>query len=493
MKYKFSSPRKTGSVQTLLLVLILLVLGGLMGGALVYWAASRNQAANHTKTQIIYPPGTTIPSFAPVVEVIKPAVVNVYTEQKMKGPEGRFSPKDKGIGNFFDFDMFHFFFGNPRPDYTVTNLGSGVVVDERGYVLTNNHVVEQADIINIKFYDGNEYRAEIVGLDSKTDLALLKINAKRKFPVASLGDSEDVKVGDWVLAIGNPYGYSESVSHGIISALGRHVGITEYEDFIQTDAAINPGNSGGPLVNLKGEVIGINTVIATKTGSNIGIGFAIPSSLAKTVFDELKTKGKVVRGWLGVGLQELSPDLATKFGVSNGVRITMVIKGSPADKAGIQIDDIVTEFNGKKILRTEQLRQLVSSTKINKSVSVGVLRAKKPLTIKVTIGEMPKDTSQLTSTEKVSLGLAIQNVTPQMARRAGLDKVTGVWVNEVVPGSISDSAGIQPGDIILEINDITISNLQAYEKVISRLKKGDKIYLRIYREGYIIYISFLAE
>jgi serine protease Do len=493
MRQPLTSTLRKGSVQTILLVLILLVLGGLMGGALVYWAASRNLAGGHTKTQIIYPPGTTVPTFAPVVDVIKPAVVNVYTEQKLKGPMGPFNPDESGQGGAFNFDMFNFFFGRPRPDFTVTNLGSGVIVDEKGYVLTNNHVVEKADIINIKLQDGNEYKATLVGRDPKTDLALLKINSKNTFPVAVLGDSEDIKVGDWVLAIGNPYGYSESVTHGIISALGRHVGVTEYEDFIQTDAAINPGNSGGPLVNLKGEVIGINTVIATKTGSNIGIGFAIPSNLAKTVFSELKTKGKVVRGWLGVGLQELSPDLAQKFGVSNGVRITMVIKGSPAQKAGIMVDDIITEFNGKKIVRSEQLRQMVSSSKIKQSVKVIIIRNKKPVNMAVTIGEMPEDTSQLSGIQEVNLGINVQSVTPQIAKRLRFDKVTGVLVSEVEAGSVSESSGVQAGDIILEINDIGISNLQTYEKVTSRLKKGDKIYLRIFRDGYIIYISFIAE
>jgi serine protease Do len=284
------------------------------------------------------------------------------------------------------------------------------------------------------------------------------------------------------------------VSHGIISALGRHVGVTEYEDFIQTDAAINPGNSGGPLVNLKGEVIGINTVIATKTGTNIGIGFAIPSNLVKSVYTELRSKGKVTRGWLGVGLQELTPDLLKKFGVDYGVRISGVVKNSPAEKAGIKLDDIITEFDGKKIARSEQLRELVSTTKVGKTVQIILSRNHQTLVVKAAIVEMPSDSARLFSKDlNIDLGITVQNITPQIARKLRLNKVAGVVVSEVSRGSFADNAGVQTGDVILEINDTTIKNTDDYDRVVAKLQKGDKVFLRIYRGGYIILVTFETE
>ncbi len=483
--------RKIGSVQAILLMLIVLIIGGLVGGALVYLAATKSPESVQGPTKIVYPKDVNLPTFAPIVDVIRPAVVNVYTEQNVKVPFHSFrSPFD----DFFGDDILRHFFGQPQGNYKMKSLGSGVLMDPAGFILTNNHVIDQADKINVKLSDGTEYNAEIVGRDAKTDLAVLKITAKGKLPAAVFGDSDSSKTGDWVLAIGNPLGYSETVSHGIISALGRHVGVAEYEDFIQTDAPINPGNSGGPLVNLKGEVIGINTVIASQTGNNIGIGFAIPSNLAKTVFTELKTHGKVVRGWLGVGLQDLSPELAQKFGVESGVRITRVFQDSPAEKAGIKVDDIIVLYDGKKVKNSDELRESVGSTKVGKNVQIQLVRNKVTITVKVTIAEMPGNISSGSLKENgIDLGLTVENVTPDIARKIHLGKTSGVLVTEIEPGSLAESAGVQTGDVILELNDQTIKNTSDFDSATSRLSKGEKIYLRIFRDGYIIYITFKSD
>jgi len=489
---------KNGSVQAVLLILIVLIVGGLVGGALVYLATTKNQEPAPINTRIVYPPGTNLPTFGPIVEIIKPAVVNVYTEQKIRNPYGGFRGFRSPFDDIFGDDFLRQFFGQAPRNYTKNSLGSGVLVDPAGYILTNNHVIDQADKVSVKLQDGTEYKGvEIIGRDPKTDLALLKISGKSKFPIAVLGDSDTMKVGDWVLAIGNPFGYSESVSHGIISGLGRHVGVAEYEDFIQTDAPINPGNSGGPLVNLKGEVIGINAVIATypQTQTNIGIGFAIPSNLVKNVFTQLKTHGKVVRGWLGIRFQELSPEFAKeKFGSDKGLVVIQIVKGSPADKAGIQLDDFVTGFDGKKIATGDQFRQLVGTTKIGKTVTIDILRKKQPLSIKVTIGEMPAEVSNMsTKGAEVDLGLTVENVTPEIARKLHLDKTTGVIVTGVDEGSISESAGIQAEDVILELNNKPIKNIEDFKSTVNKLKKGDKIYLKIYRNGLIMYVRFQVE
>ena len=484
-----------GSIQTVLLVLIILIVGGLIGGVLVYTAAQKNRLPMATSTKIVYPPGTTIPSFAPVVDVIKPAVVNIYTEQIIRNPFRSTRPQDRGpLNEFFNDDVFKFFFGQPPNSSSMSSLGSGVIVDPAGYVLTNNHVVEQADKIKVKLFDGTEYKATIVGRDPKTDLALIKIEGKTIFPKAELGDSDIIRVGDWVLAIGNPFGYTESVSHGIISALGRKIDVSDYSDFIQTDAAINPGNSGGPLVNLKGEVIGINTIIATRTGANIGIGFAIPSNLAKTVFTELRKNGKVVRGWLGVGLQDVNSDLAQKLGVTNGVRITKVYKDSPAEKVSLKVDDVITEFDGKKITKLEQLRQLVSSSKIGKPVKLTVVRNHQVMSFQITIAEMPADTSKIFKQENgVDLGLVVEDLNPQQIRKLKLGKNMGVLVTDVESGSLGDTNGIQKNDVILEINDKPIKTVEDYDVTLGQVHPGDKIFLRIFRDGYIIILSFNSE
>lgn len=496
MKINLSSLRR-GNVQTVLLILIVLVLGGLAGGGLVYLSSSRSKSSGTGRpAKLSYPPGTTLPTFAPIVDVIKPCVVNIYTEQHVVSPFGKQGEGHSGpLNNLFGDDMFNFFFGQPQRDMTMTSLGSGVIVDREGYIITNNHVVEKADRINIKTSDGREYKATLVGRDSKTDIAVLKISSKDKFNYAVLGDSDAVQVGDWVLAVGNPFGYAESVSHGIISALGRHVGVTEYEDFIQTDAAINPGNSGGPLVNLRGEIIGINTVIATKTGTNIGIGFAIPSNLVRTIYSELKSKGKVVRGWLGVGLQDLNPDLAAKFGVQKGVRITGVIKGSPAEKGDMKVDDIVIEYNGKKITRTEQLRQLVGATKAGSTVKVVVVRNKATVSLSIKVSEMPSDSARMFSEIPGSntLGLEVDDITEPLAKRLGLNKAAGVIVTNITKGSAVDSAQVRRGDVILEVNDQQIHNVSDFNTVANSIESGSKVFLRIYRGGYIIYINFVAD
>jgi serine protease Do len=490
--------RKIGSVQVILLILIVLIIGGLVGGALVYLAATKNQESVQNPTRIVYPKGTVLPTFAPIVDMVKPAVVNVSTEQHIKIPFHNFRQPFDDFGD----ELLRHFFGEPERNYPMTSLGSGVLVDPAGYILTNNHVIDQADKVNVQLSDGTEYKAEIVGRDAKTDLAVLKITGKGKFPVVVLGDSDDMKVGDWVLAIGNPYKFLESVTHGIVSALGRRnlhnpeeAEVEDYVDFIQTDAPINPGNSGGPLVNLKGEVIGINTMIASQTGSNIGIGFAIPSNLAKTVFAELKNRGKVVRGYLGIRFQELDPAFAkNKFGVEKGIVVGQVYADSPADKAKIQQDDFIVSYDGTKITSEEQFRSMVASTKIGKTVRIELIRNKQLLSVNVTIAEMPSDISQISAKNaEIDLGLTVQNITPEIAMKFHLGKATGVLVTDIEQGSVAESASIKIGDVISEINNQAVKNTVDFNTAVNKLRKGDKIYLKVFRDGDIIYITFESE
>src|SRR5579871_6478699 len=365
--------------------------------------------------------GVPIPSFAPLVKRVMPSVVNVSVVQEVKSgfgeqegpgdspdapdapdsPGGHGGPGDQGPGSPFGpgpfgqpnpFEQFRHFFGQIPREYKQHGLGSGVIVSSDGYILTNNHVAGHADEIHVRLLDKREFTAKVVGKDAKTDLALIKINTNQPLPVAPLGDSNSAQVGDWVVAIGSPFGFTSTVTAGIISAKGRALG-GNYDDFIQTDASINPGNSGGPLFNTKGQVIGINTAIYSSTGSNAGIGFAIPIDLAKAVMEQLKAHGKVVRGWLGVEIQEVTPELAQSFGLSKpeGALVANVEKDAPAAKAGIKRGDVIIKFNGRDVHEQHELPTLVAETPIGKKVDVEVIRGGKHLTIPVTIGELKEN------------------------------------------------------------------------------------------------------
>ncbi len=434
-------------------------------------------------------------SFADLVQMVKPAVVNISTETTVKVPGSpfrQFFGPDEG-GPFGDF--FHKFFGEiPDQELKQQSLGSGFIIDKDGYIITNNHVVQGADEIRVKLADGREFKAKVIGRDAKTDLALIKISSFFKnLPVLKLGDSDKMRVGDWVLAIGNPFGLEETVTQGIISATGRVIGSGPYDNFLQTDAPINPGNSGGPLINLKGEVIGINTAIIS---GGQGIGFAIPSNMASNIIGQLKTKGKVVRGWIGVSVQTVTPEIAQSFGLkeAKGALVSSVIPGGPAAAAGVKRGDIITSFNGEEIGKMSDLPAVVAATPAGKTVPVKVTREGKELTLNIRIAEMPEAgaAAQAAPTEE-RLGITVENITPQIMRELGLSDRTGVVVTGVASGSPADDAGIQAGDIIKETNRVPVKNLGDFESALSRSGKNKPVLFLIKRGAATFYVSIAAS
>ncbi len=328
-------------------------------------------------------------TLAPLVTEVKPAVFNISTTQAVRQPRRGFRGPAQEREAFEEF--FERFFGAPIPQESrpQQSLGSGFIIDRDGYILTNNHVVEKADMIMVKLADEEEYEAKVVGRDPRTDLALIKINARGELPVVRLGDSEALQVGDWVLAIGNPFGLGQTVTAGIVSAKGRVIGQGPYDDFIQTDAAINPGNSGGPLFNINGEVVGINTAIFSQSGGSVGIGFAVPVNLAKRLVPELKTTGRVRRGWLGVSIARITEEAAKALKLKNrkGAVVVEVAERGPADRAGLQSGDVVVSFDGKDVADAQDLPRIVGSTPIGKEVSLGTIREGRRRDVKVTIRE----------------------------------------------------------------------------------------------------------
>ncbi|HAY20659.1 DegQ family serine endoprotease [Desulfobacca acetoxidans] len=443
--------------------------------------------------------GTLAPdSFAVLAKQISPAVVNISTEKVMKRSTptrrmpGMPGPSPFGPDDPFK-DFFEKFFGDMPKEFKSRSLGTGFILDREGFIITNNHVVEGADKIKVKLVDGREFKASIKGRDAMTDMALIKIESPtHDLPVLVMGDSDAVQVGDWVLAVGNPFGLSHTVTQGIISAKGRVIGAGPYDDFLQTDASINPGNSGGPLVNLKGEVIGINTAIVA---SGQGIGFAIPSSMAKGIIAQLKQKGSVTRGILGVQIQTVTPELAKSFGLKEpvGALVAEVNPNTPAAKAGIQRGDVIIEYNGHVIKEMHELPRLVAHTAPGTKVNLKVLRQGKEKNFGLTIAEMKPEHLARSGmvepeTEKSSLGLLVQELTPQMAQRFQIKETSGVIVVQVEQGSPASDSGIRPGDLIEEINSVAIQSLKDYHASISQLKAGDAVRILIKRRGKTMYV-----
>ena len=398
----------------------------------------------------------TIPSFTELAKKVKPVTVNISTTKIIKGRKSlrRFEPPSGGdeeqFRDFFGDDFFRRYFGDgPQRDFKQQSLGSGFIIDREGYVLTNNHVVAESDEIKVKLENEKEYDAKIIGRDEKTDIALIKITkAPAELPVAVLGDSDALEVGEWVMAIGNPFGLMETVTVGVVSAKWRKIGAGPYDDFIQTDASINPGNSGGPLFNLNGEVVGINSAIYTPSGGNIGIGFAAPINLAKKIVRQLKEKGKVTRGWLGVVVQEVTPELAKSFGLKEGkgALVADAEKGGPADNAAIKGGDIITTFDGKEITKMSDLPLMVAETEVGKKVLVSVIRDGNEKEFTVTIGELKeKEAAAAPGEEQSNLGLTAEQITPDLARRYGLSEDEGILITQVEPGSPADDAGSKAG------------------------------------------------
>jgi len=424
-------------------------------------------------------------NFSALAEKIRPGVVNIQVVKKVKNI-GLGMPGSSGnpFGNRNPFGDFFgpFFEGNPPRDFEQRGVGSGFVMNREGYILTNNHVVEDAEKIKVKFADGKESDARIIGRDPKTDLALLKVDGVSDLHPLELGNSDDLQVGSWVLAAGSPFGLGQTVTAGIVSAKGRVIGSGPYDNFIQTDASINPGNSGGPLINLEGEVVGINTAIIS---SGQGIGFAIPINMAKEITPQLKEKGHVTRGWLGVSIQEVTPDLAKSFGLKEkkGALVAQVVKDSPAEKAGIEQGDIILEFDGKEIVHSKDLPRTVASTPVGKTVMVKVSRDGKGMDRQVKLGEMEEkgvEVSQAPSSDR-SLGMTVQDVSPEIAKGLGLKKVTGVMVTRVEPGSPAADAGIQKGDVIQEVNRHPVKDVKEFVQMVQRTQKKETVLLFIQR------------
>lgn len=433
-------------------------------------------------------------AMAEVVAVVKPSVVNISSVKTVKMAE-RQSPfgQDPFFRKFFGDEFRNF--DRPR-EQKRSGLGSGVIVDEKGYILTNNHVIKGADEIKVTLSDKREFKGKVIGTDQKTDLAVIKIDSD-KLPVLRLGDSDNLKIGETVLAVGNPYGLSQTVTTGIVSATGRaNVGIADYEDFIQTDAAINPGNSGGALVNIRGELIGINTAIFSTSGGYQGIGFAIPSNMAKTVMESLIRNGKVVRGWLGVSIQPLTGDLAEQFNLADdsGVLIADVVEEGPADKAGIQRGDVIIELNGFAVKDVRQLRNMVADATPGKEIALTVIREGKARTIEVKIAEMPSEVlAQPQALQNHLRGVSVQSLTPQLKESLNVPKrINGIVVTDIDEDSPAEGI-LMKNDVIIEVNRKQIGSIKDYEEAVSRIRHDENILLLIFRKGATQYVTLSVK
>jgi len=454
------------------------------------WGKEKKEASTKKSGVPLFPG-----SFAELVEREKNAVVNISTTKIVKGPKVRvfrgFGPFDE-FKHFFGDDFFERFFGEiPRGEMKEKSLGSGFVIDKEGYILTNQHVIEGAEEIKVKLSNGKTYDAKVIGSDKKTDIALIKIDTWRDLPVVDIGDSDKLRVGDWVVAIGNPFGLEHTVTAGIVSAKGRVIGAGPYDDFIQTDASINPGNSGGPLFNIQGEVVGINTAIIP---SGQGIGFAIPINMAKDIIPQLREKGKVTRGWLGLLIQRVTPELAESFGLeeAKGALVADVVEDGPAAKAGIKRGDVIVSYDGEEIEDQHELSRRAAATPPGKQVVIGLIRDGKEMEVKVKVGEFPED-EEVAYGKKPEvgkkLGLTVQNLTEDLRRHFDIEEREGVLISDVEPGSPADEAGLKRGDLILEVNRKPITDVEDFEQEVGKVAKGESVLLLIKRGGNTLFFS----
>jgi len=469
------------------------VLGIVAGVALVAAVPRLGVTANPpTPLWTERPLTATLPTAAPpspwiaLAGDLKPAVVNISTRRVEAGPR-----LESPFGNDEPFnEFFRQFFGH-QPPRTVRSLGSGFIVHPDGYIVTNNHVVDGATEIKVRLSDGREWPAKVLGRDPKTDLALLKVEASG-LTVIPLGDSAQIQVGEPVMAIGNPFGLGQTVTTGIVSATGRVIGEGPYDNFIQTDASINPGNSGGPLINSRGQAIGINSAIFTRSGGSVGIGFAIPIDLAKPVLTQLASTGHVTRGWLGVTIQRVTPDLATSFRLAapRGALVSSVLEGSPAQKAGLVPGDVIVEYNGRELARSDELPRMVAETPIGSEVSLTVVRDGKRvrLTAKVdSLAEAAEGATPAAATP--TLGLQLGALTPAIAQELGLHDAHGVLVRGVEDGSPAANAGIRPGDVITEIDHRPVKRLEDLQRAIERHAPSEPTLLLVRRQDGNLYIA----
>jgi serine protease Do len=466
----------------------------------VAWGSPMPHATGATASPA---PGLPAQGFADIAQAVTPAVVNIVASR----PQGRDAGEQPE--EFFNFP-FPFGPQGPRdfrgprmprgepdmPEHRGSGQGSGVIVTPDGYILTNNHVVEDARELTVTLPDKREFKGKVVGTDPKTDLAVVKIDS-RDLPYVPWGDSGKLRVGDYVLAVGNPFGLNSTVTLGIVSALGRgRMGITQYEDFIQTDAAINPGNSGGALVDTKGELVGINTAIFSRTGGYQGVGFAVPTSMGKPVYESLVKTGKVTRGWLGVSIQDVTQDLAKSFKLkdSKGALVSEVKEDSPADQGGLKPGDVIVSYQGSPVADGVSLQRLVTRTPIGAKAAVAVVRDGREKELTVTIGELP-DATRIAKAdggtgEPALAGVVVQDLDRETARELGLaGKIRGVVVTAVDPDSAAEQAGLQRGDVIREINRQPVRSVKDFEKLASDVKKGERVLMLINRRGATLFLS----
>jgi serine protease Do len=428
------------------------------------------------------------PSFAAIAKRTTPIVVNISTSSQRATRNSSADPVE---------EFFNRFFAEATPrENKLRSLGSGILISKEGEILTNYHVVRNADAITVKLADQTEYEARLVGKDDRTDLALIKIKKPAgNLPMARLGSSGQLDVGDWVMAIGNPFGLEHTVTAGIVSAKGRVIGAGPYDNFIQTDASINPGNSGGPLINALGEVIGVNSAIFSQTGGNVGIGFAIPIDLAKKVVEQLRKNGRVVRGWLGIRAQDLSPQLASSLGLTrNGGEmavVTEVTENSPAAEAGIKTGDVIAEFNGKPLPKSHDLPGLIADKTPGQKAVLRLFRGKLERTVAIKIGELPDegDLTQPSEVKDPEIGLRVQRITPEASRRLGLSSTKGVLVVEVQSGTPADQVGIEPADVIREVNQRPVNNVKDFERVVRQGRRGDRLLFLVQRGDNAVFFA----
>jgi serine protease Do len=454
-------------------------------------------------------------SFADLAEKLLPSVVNISTTQTLRNPQAAPEMPQFPPGSPLEEFFKEFFERQQRPDAPprrATSLGSGFIVDSAGYIVTNNHVIQDADEITVKLHDDSIFTATVVGRDSKIDLALLKIDpGKKAIPAVAFGNSDEARVGDWVLAIGNPFGFGGTVTAGIVSARARDINAGPYDDFIQTDAPINRGNSGGPMFNMKGEVIGINSAIISPSGGSIGIGFAIPSGLAKPVIDDLRKYGKVRRGWLGVRIQSLDSELAESMGLADqhGALVASVDDAGPAAKAGIRAGDVVLRFDGKDISEMRRLPRIVAETPLNKKVEVVLWRDGKKVEVNAVVGEMPEEPAEKAKAEQSpqapnlgqqavpGTGMSVAALTPQLREKFGVDDATkGIVIIDVKPDGAAADKGLHPGDVIIEAGQRPMLLPQDLVKVVDEARKnGQKsLLLRVENPQQLRYVALpLAE
>jgi serine protease Do len=440
-------------------------------------------------------PAATVPDFVALAKELKPAVVNVSTSKVVKPKRPRLPGPQSPDNDFFDQFFNRFFQGQPNVPRKERSLGSGFIISPDGYILTNEHVVDGADEIKVRLDDGRSFTAVVKGQDQKLDIALLKIDAGGDLPVARLGDSDALQVGEWVMAIGNPFGLSETVTVGIVSAKGRVIGAGPYDNFIQTDASINPGNSGGPLFDSQGRVVGINSAIVS---GGQGIGFAIPINAVKAILPQLKKTGHVVRGWLGVTIQPMTPQLAESFGLkeAKGALVSEVVKDSPAEQAGIRRGDIIVSLQDKEVENVSDLPRLVAAIPVGEKINIGLLRDGKKIDVTATVGKLAETEEKAGTAPGGSagtLGLTVTDVTPDAAQTYGLTGDKGALVTAVDPSGPAADSDIRPGDLIIEVNSKRVDTVKEFAESVKKAKKGQVLRLLIQRGESVFYTTIQVE